>query len=173
MKKVLLLVFLMTLIGPVACSRNGTGTGERHSAQLGGAAPDFVLKGIDGKEVALSNFRGRMVLLEFWATWCPPCRATVPELTAIQEKYSGKGLVVLGVSLDEGADLPAKLSSFSKEFKINYRLLIGNEETERVYNVRSIPMTFLIDRQGKVVASYVGYVDNLAAVVSEQMDKTI
>ncbi|MDA8238905.1 MAG: TlpA disulfide reductase family protein [Nitrospiraceae bacterium] len=173
MKKVLLVLFLLALIGPVACSRNGAGTRERHSAQLGGVAPDFVLKGVDGKEVALSHFRGKMVLLEFWATWCPPCRATVPELTAIQEKYSGKGLVVLAISLDEGADLPAKLSFFSKEFKINYRLLIGNEETERAYNVRSIPMTFLIDRQGKVVASYVGYVDNLAAVVSEQMDKTI
>ncbi len=172
MKKVLLLVFLVMLIGPVACKRS-TETGEHHTAKLGAEAPDFVLRGVDGKEVSLSHFRGKMVLLEFWATWCPPCRATVPELTAIQEKYYGKGLVVLGVSLDEGVDLPAKLSSFSKEFKINYRLLIGDEETERAYNVSSIPMTFLIDRNGKVVASYVGYVDNLSAVVSEHMDKTI
>jgi cytochrome c biogenesis protein CcmG/thiol:disulfide interchange protein DsbE len=173
LKKVLFLLFLLSLIGSFGCSRTGTGTAEHRSAEATGGAPDFVLKDVSGKKVALSQFRGKVVLLEFWATWCPPCRATVPELTAIQEKYSGSGLVVLGVSLDEGEDLPAKLSSFTEEYKINYPLLIGNEETERAYDVRSIPMTFLIDRQGKVVASYMGYIDNLAAVVSEQMDKAI
>ncbi len=173
MKRVFLLAILICLTGFIACSRTGTETAKERPARQGESAPDFVLKDISGKEVTLSQFRGKVILLEFWATWCPPCRAAVPELNSVQEKYSGKGLVVLGVSLDEGENLPAKLSSFSKEFKVNYRLLIGDEKTEAAYNVRSIPMTFLIDRQGKIVASYMGYVDNLPSVVSEQMEKAI
>ncbi len=163
----------MLLGGIVACSRTATETGEHYSTQPGENAPDFVLKDIGGREVELSQLSGKMVLLEFWATWCPPCRATVPELNSIQEKYSGKGLIVLGISLDEDENLPAKLSAFSQEFKINYRLLIGDEKTERAYNVRSIPVAFLIDRRGKIVASYVGYVANLASIVSEHMEKAI
>jgi thiol-disulfide isomerase/thioredoxin len=172
-KKIAVLVCLVFLIAGAACRKSGPGTEKQYSSHGEVAAPNFVLRDFQGKEVTLGEFRGKVVLLEFWATWCPPCRATVPELTAIQDKYSGKGLVVLGVSLDEGGDLSAKLSSFVKDFKINYRILIGDEDTERAYNVTSIPMTFLIDKEGKVITSYRGYVDNLAAAVSQQLDKVI
>jgi cytochrome c biogenesis protein CcmG/thiol:disulfide interchange protein DsbE len=173
LKKIAVFVFFVFLIAGAACRKSATETDKQPSLQGGGAAPNFVLRDVEGKEVALSEFRGKVVLLEFWATWCPPCRATVPELTEIQQKYGNKGLIVLGVSLDEGGDLPAKLASFSREFKINYRLLIGNEEMERAYNVTSIPMTVLIDRGGNIITSYLGYVENLTAVISKQVDKAI
>jgi thiol-disulfide isomerase/thioredoxin len=114
-----------------------------------------------------------VVVLEFWATWCPPCKATIPELIALQKKYVGKGLVVLGVSIDEDGDLTPKLSAFSKENKINYPILIGNEEVSKAYGVMSIPATFLIGKDNKIIAAYKGYVDNLEAIISQRLDKTL
>src|SRR5512135_2008759 len=105
----------------VSCSRSDTGKEKSSASRAEGVAPDFVLKDIEGKDVHLSDYKGKLVLLEFWATWCPPCKATIPDLIALQAKYAGKGLVVLGVSLDEGGDLPSKLLAFSKAHKINYQ----------------------------------------------------
>ncbi|MDA8431869.1 MAG: TlpA disulfide reductase family protein [Nitrospiraceae bacterium] len=173
MNKIAMIFCLLFLVAGAACQQSQTETGPQLPARTQTAAPNFVLHDVQGKEVTLSGLRGKVVLLEFWATWCPPCRATIPELIAIQEKYASKGLIVLGVSLDEGENVPGKLASFARENKINYQLLIGNEETERAYNVTSIPMTFLIDRQGNVITSYLGYVDDLAAAVSQKLEKAI
>lgn len=157
----------------VACTKSDTGTEKYSSAQTAGMAPDFVLKDIEGKDIQLSGYKGKMVVLEFWATWCPPCKATIPELIAVQEKYAGKGLVVLGVSIDEGGDLSLKLSAFSKEHKINYPILIGSEEVSRSYGVMSIPATFLIGKDNKIITAYKGYVDNLESLISQQIDKNL
>lgn len=165
---------MLSGLGYQACSKSGNGPVTAPSSPMvGGFAPDFLLKDVTGNDVKLSEYRGKIVLLEFWATWCPPCKATVPELVAIQDKYRDKGLVVLGVSLDEGQDIPAKLADFSGEYKVNYRILIGTEAVSRSYNVSGIPMSFLIDREGRIINSYVGYIDKLEAGISSQVDKAI
>ncbi len=173
MKKILLLVLIFISLSFFACTKSDTGSGKPSSAQTAGIAPDFVLKDIEGKDIQLSRYKGKIVVLEFWATWCPPCKATIPELIALQKKYAEKGLVVLGISIDEGDNLPSKLSAFSKENKINYPILIGSEEVSRSYEVMSIPVTVLIGRDGRIIASYKGYVDNLEALISQQIDKNI
>ncbi|MFI5293717.1 MAG: peroxiredoxin family protein [Thermodesulfovibrionales bacterium] len=173
MKRALLLIFLLISLCLVSCTKSDTGTEKLSPSQTAGMAPDFVLKDIEGKDIQLSRFKGKMVVLEFWATWCPPCKATIPELIAMQEKYAGKGLVVLGISIDEGGDLASKLSAFSKANKINYPILLGSEEVSRAYGIMSVPATFLIGKDNKIITAYKGYVDNLEALISQQIDKNI
>ena len=157
----------------MSCSRGGNGGKKSSPAQTTGTAPDFVLKDIGGKNVQLSQYRGKMVVVEFWATWCPPCKATIPGLIAVQEKYAGKGLVVFGVSIDEGDDVRSKLSAFSKKYKINYPVLLGSEEVSRAYGVMSIPATFLVGKDQKIISAYKGYVDDLENIISQQIDKNL
>jgi thiol-disulfide isomerase/thioredoxin len=122
----------------------------------GAMATDFTLQDLNGGgNVVLSEMKGRVVLLEFWATWCPPCRASIPGIERLHEKYKDKGVVVLAVSMDDnGWDA---VQSFVKENGIKYTVLKGNEDIAEKYQVRSIPMLLVIDKEGKIVKRYLGY----------------
>jgi cytochrome c biogenesis protein CcmG/thiol:disulfide interchange protein DsbE len=124
-------------------------------------APDFSLKDSDGKVVHLSDYRGKVVLLDFWATWCGPCKVEIPWFVEFQRKNQEKGLVVLGVSMDdEGWEV---VKPFVKEMRVNYRVVIGNDQTALLYGgVDALPTTFLIDRAGKIAAVHVGLADRKA-----------
>ena len=121
------------------------------------AAPDFNLKDVDGKSVKLSDYRGKVVLLNFWATWCGPCKIEIPWFMDFEQKYKDKNFAVLGVSLDEdGWD---SVKPYLTEKKINYRVMIGTEQVAQLYgDVDSLPTTFMIDQQGRVAAVHVGLV---------------
>lgn len=124
-------------------------------------APDFKLKGLDGKPVALSQYRGKVVLLDFWATWCPPCRAEIPGFVDLQKRYGKQGLQVIGLSLDQGD--PADVATFVKNNKINYPVAIADQKVSRSYGgIVGIPTTFLIDRHGRIAQKYIGYHDRRA-----------
>ena len=118
--------------------------------KTGSLAPDFQLKSLDGKQVRLSDFRGKAVLLNFWATWCAPCKIEMPWFVDLQKQYASQGLQVIGVAMDDsGQDTIAK---FAKELGVNYPVLIGKESVGDAYGgVEFLPTTFIIDRQGKVV----------------------
>lgn len=118
-------------------------------------APDFALKDAEGKTVHLSEYRGKVVLLDFWATWCDPCRLEIPWFIEMQRKNKDRGFEVLGVSMDdEGWEV---VKPFVKTVGVNYRVLIGNDQTTELYGgVDSLPTTFLIDRQGKIAAVHIG-----------------
>lgn len=124
----------------------------------GQAAPDFELVDLEGKTVKLSDYRGKAVLLNFWATWCPPCKIEMPWFVDLQQKYGPEGLVVLGVAMDDsGKD---SIEKFAKEMNLNYTVLLGKESVAQIYgNVEFLPATFYIDRQGKVVDRVFGLVD--------------
>lgn len=118
-------------------------------------APAWELKDLEGKPVKLSDFKGKVVLLNFWATWCPPCREEIPDLVALQNEYKDKGLVVIGVSLDQNG--PARVKSFVERMKINYPIVMGDEKTASAYgSIEAIPTTFFIDRDGKVAGQHEG-----------------
>ena len=119
------------------------------------AAPDFVLKDVYGKEVRLSDFRGKIVVLNFWATWCGPCRKEMPDFIELQKEYGNDGLQFIGIALDqEGAD---KVRPFVERNKISYPILIGNNEIADKYGgMNAIPVTFLIDRKGMIRNHYIG-----------------
>ena len=113
------------------------------------AAPDFTLTDLEGKPLQLTAFRGKVVLLDFWATWCAPCKIEVPHLVALQKKYGPEGLQIVGISMD---DDPAPVKVFAQEFSISYPVVLGNAELARSYGgVLGLPVAFLIDRDGRIV----------------------
>jgi cytochrome c biogenesis protein CcmG/thiol:disulfide interchange protein DsbE len=111
-------------------------------------APDFTLKNLEGEEVQLSTYKGKIVFVNFWATWCGPCRHEVPAFIELQEKY-GEDLVILGISLDQG-DLSV-VPDFAEEYAINYEVLYGSPQVVSSYGgIGAIPTTFIVDKEGFV-----------------------
>ena len=124
-------------------------------------APDFTLQRISGDPVSLKQFKGNIVLLDFWATWCPPCRKSIPELVELQEKHKDKGLVVLGISVDDPHMVNDNyLRAFMEKFRINYRILRSTNEVEKDYfgaKEFPIPTMFIIGKDGKIIKKMEGF----------------
>ena len=120
-------------------------------------APDFALKDANGQTVKLSDYRGKVVLLNFWATWCGPCKIEMPWFKDFEQNYKDKNFSVLGISLDDDGWKAVK--PYIEENKINYRVVIGTEQIAQLYGeVDSLPTTFIIDREGRVAAVHIGLV---------------
>jgi peroxiredoxin len=116
-------------------------------------APDFTLQDLSGRNVRLSDLRGKVVLVEFWATWCPPCRASIPVIEHLHRTYAEQGLVVLGISIDERWDT---VQSFAREHGISYTVLKGSDAVSEKYLVRVVPTLFLVGKDGMIAKQYVG-----------------
>lgn len=130
-------------------------TGAACEADAKPANMDFTIKDLDGKPVKLSSYKGKVVLLNFWATWCGPCKAEIPGFVELQEKYK-KDLIVVGYSVDDTAD---KARAFATEYRINYPILLGEgrEDVQDAYGpIWGIPASFLISRDGKVCKRHMG-----------------
>src|SRR3954451_20107339 len=123
----------------------------------GKAAPDFSLPTTTGQTMKLSDFRGKAVLLNFWATWCEPCKVEMPWFVDLQKKYGPQGLQVLGVAMD---DAPVKdIADFAQKMNVNYPIVIGKEEVGTQYGgVQYLPSTFYISRDGKIIDRVFGLV---------------
>lgn len=122
------------------------------------AAPRWELRDLDGKVVSSDQFKGKVVILDCWATWCPPCRAEIPGFIELQKTYGEKGLVVIGVSFDR--DEPAAVKKFVERFEMNYPVLRGTGQFANAFGgVSALPTTFIIDRQGRIVARHVGFAE--------------
>lgn len=118
-------------------------------------APDFALKDSTGRTVHLSDYKGKVVLLDFWATWCGPCKIEIPWFIEFEQQLKDRGFSVLGVSMDE--DGWSAVKPYIEDLKVNYRILLGNDEVGELYGgVQSLPTTFLIDRQGKIASVHIG-----------------
>jgi thiol-disulfide isomerase/thioredoxin len=145
--KRIVVLFIVVIALLAGCTDRGGGKSDT-------VASDFSLKDMSGKTVRLSDYKGKVVLLEFWATWCPPCRASVPGLEKLHNAYKDKGLVLLAVAMDMGGD--DELRSFIKESGITYTVLKGTEDVAVKYQVRSIPMMLVLNKEGKIAKRYLG-----------------
>lgn len=120
-------------------------------------APDFSLKDANGKNVRLADYKGKVVLLNFWATWCGPCKIEIPWFIDFEQKFKDRGFAVLGVSMDEEGWEVVK--PYIAQHKVNYRMLVGTEEVGNLYGgVDSLPTTFIIDQEGRIASTHVGLV---------------
>jgi peroxiredoxin len=152
---VALLVTFMLAFGFHRARRVSNQIGAPAPNAKGGVAPDFTLQSLDGKTVRLSDFRGKAVLLNFWATWCQPCKIEMPWFVELQKQYGGQGLQVLGIAMDDAS--PADIAKFAKDLGVNYPVLVGKEAVGDAYGgVQFLPATFYIGRDGKVVDKVFG-----------------
>jgi thiol-disulfide isomerase/thioredoxin len=160
-KRWLLVLMLLALI-IAGCSKGDSGEG------LSKGAPDFTLPAVDGSMVSMSDNSGKVVLVDFWATWCPPCLEMIPILSKLHKKYSDKGLVILGISLDnEGLGM---LGTFVHEKMIPYKVVMGDKRISNAFGgVSSIPTLFMVDRDGRLVRKFTGY--HSYAQLEEQVKK--
>lgn len=125
-----------------------------------GAMPEFSLDAVNtDREITSSNYRGKVVLVNFWATWCPPCRKEIPSLIDLQEKYWDRGFSVIGISVDEGGKRIVR--KFSDRMQINYPVIMDKKGLAKSFGAgMGIPVTFLVDPDGNIVRKYAGYVSH-------------
>lgn len=157
-----LLVVVLIVLSALAVPMPATAR-TKQSGLVGRQAPNFQLKDFENKTVRLSEYRGKVVLLNFWASWCAPCQAEMPVFAKWQKQYAGK-LQVLGISMDD--DL-SHAKSAARKLKVNYPVLAGSEQVGEAYGgIYGLPETFLIDSHGKVRAAFQGG-NHLAAIHAE------
>jgi len=152
---VAMVVTVMIVFGFQMARRNAGQTASAGPSMTGQTAPDFTLESLDGKTVRLSDFRGKGVLLNFWATWCQPCKIEMPWFAELQKQYGPQGLQIVGVAMDDAS--PKEIGEFAHDLGVNYPILVGKEEVGNAYGgVQFLPATFYIGRDGKVVDKVFG-----------------
>ena len=141
-----ILIFAVVLFLAAGCARSS-------ALEVGEKAPDFSLRDTNGKQVSLSDFSGKVVILDFFASWCPPCRQEIPDFIALEKAYSDKGFSMVGVALVSAQDA----KDFAGKYGINYPVLIDDGKVSDAYGpIRSIPTTFVLDKSGKIAKLYIG-----------------
>ena len=170
--------FIRTIVVPFAVGLLLAGCGEMHDheaeaaatdAARVGLAPDFTLQDMAGNDVSLSDYKGQVVLLNFWATWCGPCKIEMPWFVDFQRQYKDKGFTVLAVSLDDDID---PVAPFAEKYELNFPVVWGDNETaDKFGGIAALPTTLIIDREGNVVDSHTGLVSK--SVYVEQIESLL
>ncbi len=153
----LILAILASCTGSHSSSAEARSSAKMHADRK--AAPGFTLTDSNGNKVQLADYRGKAVLLNFWATWCGPCQVEIPWFEEFEHQYKSRGFAVLGVSMDEDGWTAVK--PYIAEHKLNYRILLGNDSVSQLYGgLDSLPTTFMIDRDGKFAfPPHIGLID--------------
>jgi thiol-disulfide isomerase/thioredoxin len=142
------------LFAGIRMARNNRANAPAHEL-MGNLAPDFELQTLDGNNLKLSDLRGKAVLLNFWATYCGPCKIEMPWFVELQKEYGPQGFQIVGVAMDDAST--EDIAKFAKEMGVNYPILLGKESVGESYGgVNALPTTFFLDRDGKIIAREFG-----------------
>lgn len=132
---------------------------------------DFTLQDLEGKPISLSDYKGKVVFIDFWATWCPPCRLSIPYVEKLYEQYKdNEDFVVLGINLEESKE---DITKFMKKQKMNYPILLSDKKVISNYKITSIPRFFLIDRNGEIYNKYVGFAPGVEQLWQKDIEKLL
>ena len=132
---------------------------------------EFTLQDLEGKPISLSDYKGKIVFIDFWATWCPPCRMSIPYVEKLYQKYKkSEDIVVLGINLQEDKDT---ITKFMQKQKMNYPILLSDNKVISNYKISSIPQFFLIDRNGDLYNKYVGFSPGVDELWSKDIEKLL
>ena len=153
--RIALASLLVLALSPVSCGRAG------EPGVVTQQVPDVSLTALGGKRVRLQELKGKILIVDFWATWCGPCKETIPDLVTLQKRHRRDGLEVIGISLDVQGE--AAVAAFAKQYRMNYSVLLGDDRTVRAFGgIVGIPTSFVVDRRGRIVKRFVGVVDAAA-----------
>jgi len=173
----LILFFIVAIVAAmlfagIRLARHNRASGPVKGQLIGNLAPDFELPALDGKKLKLSDLRGKAVLLNFWATYCGPCKIEMPWFVELQKQYGPEGFQIIGVAMDDAST--EDIAKFAKDVGVNYPILIGQESVGQSYGgVGVLPTTFFLDRDGKLIAREFGlqsrsvFVDHIKKALSQ------
>lgn len=167
MKKAISFIVVFTLLIGLVLSISSC---SQIKGAFGKTASDFELVSLYGETIKLSDFKGKVIILDFWATWCPPCRKEIPHFVKLHNEYKDKGVVIIGISLDREG--PEKVKMFCEGMNVTYPVVMGNSKIVKDYGgIRGIPTTFIINKKQKIVKKIVGYTSY--EVFKEQIEKLL
>ena len=165
-------IVAVMLFAGIRTARNNRANFPAKGQLIGNLAPDFELPALDGKNLKLSDLRGKAVLLNFWATYCGPCKIEMPWFVELQKEYGPQGFQIVGVAMDDAS--LEEIAKFAKEMGVNYPILLGKESVGQSYGgVSVLPTTFFLDRDGKLIAREFGlqsrsvFVDHIKKAMSQ------
>ena len=153
-RRLLVVAIIFSLVGGCHTQEGAEGDKSLEIADTGQEAPDMPIPGIEGGVVRFDSFKGKVIVLNFWATWCPPCRKEMPLLESTYKRYKDKGLVILGINYNEDRE---RVLKFTQEMGVTFPIILDKElNLTRKYGVLALPATFFIDKKGIIRAQYKG-----------------
>jgi peroxiredoxin len=168
MKRLCLTVVVLStsvLLATLACKKV-----ETPLPAIGNSAPSFTVMDVQGKNVSLSDFSGKIVILDFWATWCAPCKASTRELEKLHETYKERGVVVLGLSMDVGKSAVEQVREFAGKNGLTYTMLMDDGRMSKAYAIRNVPAAFILDKQHRIIKIYPGYLPGLGTMIGKELE---